>query len=203
MSRLRNSVHFQPDGATTRIELVGALLTASFFFELDALPEYCNGMYRCEGRICLRNHSYGVVQALARTLPGEAVFMNDDGYLATFDGIHSVCSQCHRFRKSVAFHVPNMESPVTIYLKGNGTPKGRISGFPQTMRWFIRQQKLDAAFGAVDEIPRAECGACQNGLQKRKATAPAAESFRQKRRRRPGNLTPKPEITVPPESLFI
>ena len=113
MSYLRNSVHFQPDAASTRIELVASLLTASFFFELDALPEYHSGNFRCDGRICLRNHSYGVVQALAKTIPGRLEFWNDDGYLAAFDGIKRVRIDCvespHAFIFLYAFFLSRHE----------------------------------------------------------------------------------------------
>lgn len=180
---LRNSVHSQPDGANTRIELVGALLTASFFFELNALPEQRDGFFRCHGRVCLRNHSYGVVQALAKAVPGKLAFMNDDGFLTAFDGVQDICLQCYRYRRPVTFHVRDLSSMVTIYLHGKSMPKRRISGFPQTLQWFVNQQKLNAVFGIPDQLSRAQCEACDGNTPKRKALMSVTGGSWQKRRR--------------------
>ena len=182
MNRLRNSVHFETNAASARIELVSALLTASFFFELDTIPKFEGGLYRCDGSIYCRNHIYGVLRGLANANGANTEFANDDGYLANLDGMTSVCMHCHRYRKSVAFYVRDLGALTTIYLKSDESPRRRISGFPQTIQWFIKQQRLDAVFGAPDRISRAKCRFCDHGQPKRKVTGPLLESRSKKRR---------------------
>ena len=182
MERLRDSVHFEPNAASTRIELVSAILTASFFFELDAKPCFENGLFRCEGSIYCRNNSYGVIQTLAKTNGSRLEFSNENGYLADFDGLKAVCMRCHKYRKRIAFYVRDLNALTTVFLKSAEWPLRRISGFPQSVQWFIERQRLDAEFGSSDKISRLHCEACEQDQQKRKGSV--LLSAKQTKRRR-------------------
>ena len=182
MERMRNSVHFEPDAAGERTELALALLTGSFFFELDTIPRFEAGLFRCEGSIYCRNNIYAVIATLTNMNGARLNFTNDNGFLADFGGISAICLQCKRYRKKVVFYVTELiESFTTIYLGGGEWPRRRISGFPQTLQWFIRRQRLDAAFGAPTIISRPECRDCSHGLTKRKETGPLLKAQSKKR----------------------
>ena len=169
MPKLRGSVTFHPEGPKTCSDVASGLLTSSLFFELDDVPCFEDGHYRCEGSILCRDNAYQVVQGFAKVGGGGLEYLTiEDQHLAGFGGIHAVCAHCHRYCVRVAFYVRSFSEFVTIYLRQHGGQKRRISGFPQTIQWFIEQQRLDAAFGTADFTRRSKCQKCSHLVQKRR-----------------------------------
>ena len=85
-----------------------------------------------------------------------------------FGGVNAICPHCHRYSKRVDLRVEKLSDLATIWLKQRGVPGRRISGFPQTMQWFIDQQGLDNPFENQTK-GRLDCSHCR-GLQKRKGS---------------------------------
>jgi hypothetical protein len=147
MAKLREIVRMQPHGAAERQRLVLSLLASSFFFELDCAPKFDAGFYRCEGSIRCRNQIGAITDTIGRIFPSAVEFVTDSVTLATFEGARGVCALCLRFRKPVVFYVRHPSETITMYLRVDQDIRTRISGFPQSMSWFIRQQQLDTPFG--------------------------------------------------------
>ena len=115
--KMRQKVNLQPNGPNDRIAITVALLTSSFFFELDGFPQFELGWFRCEGTVYCRNHSYGVVSALTKSCGSSLSFFNDHNFLGDFGGLTALCNQCRRYRKRVTFFVKNVTDQINIYLK--------------------------------------------------------------------------------------
>jgi hypothetical protein len=167
MERLRNSVHFQPKVHGMQLDLVSAMLAATFFFELDKLPQFDQGLYRCEGTIYCRNNSSHVLQALEKLAGRQATFSNDKGHLADVGTSSMTCSQCNCFQKRINFHVRTLDEIITIYLKPSNQHQRRISGFPNTPNWFLRQQGLDSISGTRGYTQCFACKLCSTPKPKR------------------------------------
>ena len=170
MDDLRKSVHIQHEGPSQRRQVISALLATSFFFELDYPPQLESGFYRCEGSIRCRNQGEAVINALSQLHSSQMEFVTDTGLVASFGGRQDICSWCHRYCKHITFYIRHPTETVTLYLKVDAQHRRRISGFPQTMEWFSRQQSLDAVLGTPDHgTPGAFlCHKCKpSGLRRR------------------------------------
>ncbi|KAK5163302.1 hypothetical protein LTR04_002627 [Oleoguttula sp. CCFEE 6159] len=150
METLRRSVHFQPSGPSSLAELVSALLISCFYFQLDFLPHFESGFYRCEGSIRCRNNGTTIVNAMKRVYTSQLEFVTDSGTLADFNGRDDVCTWCHRYSKRLVFYVRHPTDTMSMYLRTSDQTRRRISGFPQSIEWFVKQQRLDATFGLPD-----------------------------------------------------
>jgi len=175
MDDLRRAVQFQHLGKSKREGVVSALLISSFYLELDCLPYYENGFYRCEGVIRCRNNSYAVVHALTKLFSSSLEFTSETtserGLLAVFKGEEDICSWCQRYGKQIVFYIRHPRDTITLSLRTDELNYRKLSGFPQTVEWFIKQQRLDAQFGTADHhIPGAFfCSKCDiTRLQNRK-----------------------------------
>lgn len=184
LERLKKNVHTQPGGAIQRLEVAVALLSASFFFELEAVPKIdsTSGRFRCDGTIYCRNTGAAVVESLQRLCGESLSFSSDDGSLAGF-GIDAICDQCFRFSKRVSFLIDDLSQPSSLYLTSPLYPQQRISGFPQSMNWFIAQQGLHLEFGdpSIFRPSKGNCR-CRSRIVKRESNAVnSLPSKRQKR----------------------
>lgn len=146
---LRKSVHLQPQGARDRADAASALLVASFYFELELLPKYEAGQYLCTGMIRCRNDFDAVLKSLTRIHTSQLELMTEIESLGILT-MDDVCKNCHLYHKRVQFHVQQLEDIITISIKINGLERRKITGFPHSMQWFIRQQQLVAPFGTID-----------------------------------------------------
>lgn len=158
MENLRRSVSLLPNGLEDRINAASALLTASFYFELQSIPCFENGNYACHGTIRCRNN-FDEVLKFFETKSEFSVNANFLGFLSSSD----ICTLCHMYSKAITFNVRQLEDTVTIKLKLNAHEKRKISGFPHNMLWFIKQQQLDAVFGtSYHDSPRINrCQMCR------------------------------------------
>ena len=170
MDELRRSVQLEPNALRDRSSIAFALLVASFFFELAAIPTFEANHYICQGFVRCRNDSKAVLEALMR-LQGTTMleFVNENEGLATLTP-QDICPLCHMYSKKVQFYVRHLDDVICIKLRVHGRGQRKISGFPHNLAWFVSQQNLDARFGTVnhDSTQRFRCGAC--GVLKRTAS---------------------------------
>lgn len=136
-------------------DIKAALLASCFFFELDGLPTYGDeGRYACSGTIRVRGNPTHVMQ-LAQTVDlGLIQFVKGNETLGHLQPRDAVCRMCKKFHQPVHFSVPDLEGSTVISLRLRRGATHRISGFPQTMNWFIAKQSLDYPF-SLDIAPSA------------------------------------------------
>ena len=161
MNDLRKYVHLLPHGLKDRINAASALLVASFYFELQTIPNFENGSYACQGTIRCRNNCDQVLKFFATHYSAQSEFLINASFLGQLSS-SDICTNCHKYAKKINFYVKQLEDVVTIKLKLNAHERRKISGFPRSMLWFIKQQKLDAVFGTSHhDSPRvARCQMC-------------------------------------------
>lgn len=131
----------------TRTEFKIALIASSFFFELCRSPKHGRAAtYLCEGTIRIRGDP-GLVLDLLLSLNYPSVeFVSEEDELGEVCLADAICPSCRMFAQHVQFHVRDRDSPHAIYIKLDKDVKYPISGFPQTMSWFCKQQGLFDAF---------------------------------------------------------
>ena len=128
-------------------EIVAALLASSFFFELDGMPTYSsNGQYMCRGTVRVRGNPKHVMELARTTHAGRIQFVKGTDELGDLQLGDSLCAACGRFHQRVRFVVPELEGSTLISLRLGRGATYRISGFPQSVNWFIAKQGLDNPF---------------------------------------------------------
>ena len=90
------------------------------------------------------------------------IFRTDVETLGHYGGESDLCTLCHRYQKKVDLLVHHPTELVTIYTESVTQGRRKISAFPQTMRWFENQQKLNAPFGTAfhRDLQYRSCTAC-------------------------------------------
>ncbi|KAL9077890.1 MAG: hypothetical protein Q9157_003189 [Trypethelium eluteriae] len=149
MTEFRQSVSAQPATREHCHDVTIALLVSCFFFELEAVPCFDKGAYRCEGTVRCRTLSENVPRVLSGRYT-RIEFITDGGVLGTFDSYHDICWACHRYSKKLLFYVQHPSDVISLELRLGDHQRRRLSGFPQSMEWFVKQQGLDADFGTPD-----------------------------------------------------
>ncbi|KAL9128704.1 MAG: hypothetical protein Q9217_002665 [Psora testacea] len=140
---LRDSVHMQPDDGKDLERALTALLTASFYFELAMRPMFKTGVYNCRGFVRCRNDPRGILEALARIVPHQLdLTMSGESYVLHLEEVINLSIKC-----------------------GEGQVRS-LSGFPQSVAWFGKQQSLDAPFGTADHdaAQKFMCASCMLAL---------------------------------------
>ncbi|KAL9083483.1 MAG: hypothetical protein Q9165_008510 [Trypethelium subeluteriae] len=149
MNEFRQSVSAQPSTREHCHDVTIALLVSCFFFELETVPCFDKGVYRCEGTVRCRTASENVARVLSAQYT-RIEYVTDGGVLGAFDSYHDVCWACRRYSKRLLFYVQHPSDVISLELRLGDHQRRRLSGFPQSMEWFVRQQGLDADFGAPD-----------------------------------------------------
>ena len=182
MERLRNSVHAQGDGSDGQRNTATALLTSSFYFELERMPVFHLGRYTCHGSIRCRNKIDAILDALERLHGDNLDFKIDDRSLGPLCR-QGICSRCGTYVKRVELNVRHLEETVTIYIQPDHQARRKISGFPHTISWFIQQQRLDNEFGFSDQ-DLSQSESCKNCQQDHHSTRKRALDDLQSPRKR-------------------
>ncbi|PGG96243.1 hypothetical protein AJ80_09857 [Polytolypa hystricis UAMH7299] len=183
ITSLQQCVHLQL-GDQQRLKTAAFyLLVSSFYFALDTMPQYINGVYRCQGSIRCRMDCRLVICALTKLEMTPAEYVTPSSVITCGNFYNDICQTCYRYQKTIRFDVPSQNEAVVLSLRAqNGTTR-KISGFPQTMAWFTRVQGLNSPFGTPDhdEPGALQCRACTAGLvSKRK---PEFSTFNPPKRR--------------------
>jgi hypothetical protein len=148
-----------------------ALWASSFFFEVECLPEFEHGFYTCRGTIFCRRPSE-LARHIASQYPA-ASFMTDDGQALGLVSGHDDCTICHQYTKAITLEVCQLSQTSAIYLKFARGIWYPISGFPNSISWFIEQQGLGDKFGYSAALKR---------------PSPSCQHVRPNRKRRPSSL---------------
>lgn len=150
-----------------------ALLVASFFFELDDMPIFHNGQYHCKGTIRCRLRGQSICEALEQLCGKGLTFMTEKKVLGYLESSQDPCDECARYRKTVQFLVRHPSDPTSISMRCVKNGIRLIGGFPQTVNWFIQQQKSAIWFSRSTKIGAEPCETCSISQgwrqQKRKA----------------------------------
>ncbi|KAK6810683.1 hypothetical protein RU639_013502 [Aspergillus parasiticus] len=138
-----------------------ALLTTCFFFKLEVMPEYREGLFLCMGTIRCRADARPLLKRLLEMEPNSRGFYKDNLELGLRLSADDICATCHRYSLPVRFLVRDLHERFTLSLRLEGTAR-RLSAFPNTVQWFIDQQRLDCPFGSANHnVPfQMECPDC-------------------------------------------
>jgi len=124
-----------------------ALRSASFFFELSEMPSFQGRWYECRGSIrCRSLNAQALVCDLAQKFPS-AQFLTDQNTNLGNLNEGDLCIDCGIYNKAVKFPVYHLGQKVTISLRLNQLYRRKISGFPNSITWFVERQRLNADFG--------------------------------------------------------
>lgn len=158
---LRDQVQNHSKGRELRRQVVRNLLSSCFYFELESMPVFEDGVHICTGYIRIRNNPDAVLSTLFEVFPSSCIEFrisepkNERRYtkgeygtsntrLAFVDRISKLgsCRKCNRFALQVSFKVRHItDEKISITLKAStdkgGLFEGNISGFPNSIDWFV------------------------------------------------------------------
>ncbi|CAL8575821.1 hypothetical protein XPA_001722 [Xanthoria parietina] len=121
--------------------------------------------------------------------------MTDEETLGYYASSKDFCQSCYRYRKQVRFVVRHISERVNLQIQSIRQGKRSISGFPETMQWFLDQQRLETNFGtAIHGSQAIDCERClaemSNGVynlsMKRKSSPSTRTQRSSKKRKQPG-----------------
>ena len=159
------------------------LLLSRLYFELDELPKFTgHGLYHCRGTIRSRISGQTLAQAAKAISIENAAYFFGKELLTVTNFQDDTCRFCHLYTKKINFYVRHLDQPVQISI-GRDTEHNKIrdlSVFPQSMRWFIIQQGLEAPFGSSD-----------NGMPNRQRCKLCNLTFKHQKRRNCSDNSPR------------
>ncbi|KAH8799647.1 acyl transferase/acyl hydrolase/lysophospholipase, partial [Xylogone sp. PMI_703] len=128
-------------------------IASVFYFELDSIPEECNGEFRGTGFIfCWVRQSDPVFRVLLDQLSrSSSMFYINNCPIPGTLGDGSFIGKDGNFRKRVDLSVSDR---FTISLKQENSEPYNISGSPYSVKKLIKVQGLDAYFGRADHGKR-------------------------------------------------
>jgi len=191
MQELQDCVKEQPNLSQNCTEIVHAMLLSSLFFELSQMPIFTNGVYRCPGFIRSRLDGRIMLEALSRLQQSHWAVVTDKKILEYLESRQDVCERCRCYKMYVEVVVRHSTNSTIVYLQSVTKERRKISGFPQTMQWFVAQQQLDADFGTSYHNAEAypQCRACgpnaRHNSRKRKSSGDENSSISAKKTRHP------------------
>lgn len=186
MEELRQLVDCDPSITSKCKEILYSLLIATFYFELSRIPsELPDGGISCIGSVRCRLPSKVIVELLERIDPLPLSFPTQNSMLGYYNSSRDICHSCHRFRKHVEFIARDLGELITIHVQSSKMPPRNISAFPQSMKWFVDHQHLDAPFGTAyhKNISHA-CKSCSDFTEsgiKRKIPASCTRTYKKPR----------------------
>ncbi|KKZ67221.1 hypothetical protein EMCG_07087 [[Emmonsia] crescens] len=165
----RDLVLLQPGAVRMVAEAASALLISTFYLELDTLPESDNGPLHCRGTIRCRPPIRSILPPLSLLHGSQKMcFVTDSEFLGHFLGEKDICSCCDRYAKKISFEVRHLDEEIMIYMELDRQERRKISGFPDTVNSFIKEQGLLSPFGNShhDSPGTQRCTACDNHKRK-------------------------------------
>jgi len=162
MAELRDCVHTKSDFKHNCTEIVHAILLSSLFFELSHMPLFVDGVYHCYGMIRCRLDGICMLEALGRLQQSHWAVVTETEILGYLEPERHVCKLCRCYQMPVRVTTRHPADTTTIYVQSITKARRKISGFPQTMEWFVLQQGLEADFGTPhhSRIGHPKCRAC-------------------------------------------
>ncbi|KAJ5808830.1 hypothetical protein N7474_010099 [Penicillium riverlandense] len=130
-------------------DLARALLTTSFFFELDEEPSFTDGQYRCNGSIlCSRSFPEGILALVEKELPSARFTMHNRVGLGLVQK-HDGCKICGYYRKQISFYLSSLYEDFRLEITSR-TGSRKIGGFPTSLTVLLKRQQAYAVFGRSD-----------------------------------------------------
>ena len=136
MDRLSALVDGQSEAESQRHNILVALLTSSFFLELDQYPQKVGETLLCKGDIRCRGNAHYVVRTLKRICATDLEFFRGTKSLGCFLSTKDICFSCGMYRKPVQFGVQSMNDTVNLCLGWGATEMLPLSAMPCPVRWF-------------------------------------------------------------------
>lgn len=155
MANLQSYVDASPDAEYQVPRVLLSMVSSSFFFELEEVPffvrttdVYARDYYQCNGSIRVRGDLGHVMNLLSSIQVGAPSFTQGTTQLAPEIASIYEWKTWQPRGLSVSFRVLRLDEETDISLRLSKDCATSISGFPQTMAWFIAQQKMeDPTFG--------------------------------------------------------
>ena len=193
---LRNSVCLRPGDVKDLRKILGALLAASFFFELDISHWFEQSLHECRGFIRCRNDPREIIRLLNELYPGEVRFATPTGSTSTIK-LEDICSACNSYCKRVHFQAGQPTCDITICLRFNDLEHRNISGFPQTIDRLVDREGLNSPFGNWDhdKLHRQRCPACSS-FESQRGQRPTARKRKRESAQVLSRRSKKPHLSL-------
>ncbi|KAI9717977.1 MAG: hypothetical protein M1828_007013 [Chrysothrix sp. TS-e1954] len=130
--------------------LRNSVYASVFYLELEEMPMYVNGGYRCLGNIfCRLGLSDQGRRSLSEYMKTHRAYFLVDGHpvACVVDEI-PVCAP--PFKRRVSFTLQSLDDTISISLRDARMLPRPISGLPKSLRQLIHLQSLDCPFGRID-----------------------------------------------------
>lgn len=162
MDTLSKLVRSNPDGQRKHQKAIASLLATSFYFQLEAKPEYYSGLFQCIGSIRCRAPAERVIEWIDAFDNSRKDFYKDAINLGLRLTSDDICRYCHKYYRPIRFIVRDLKENIGLFIQFGGKSH-RLSAFPNNMHWFIEQQGLEWNFGSPNHrVPTAMgCSFCR------------------------------------------
>jgi hypothetical protein len=133
-------------------DIMDSIYASMFYFELDSVPEYIDGIYHCHGFVLCRLNltQKGLLHLYHWLVTGSAFFLINGRPVAC---ARLIPKGTPSFRCRIQFTVPDLEEQLGISIRGVTSKPSIISGLPQSILALIENQVMDAPFGRVGHSP--------------------------------------------------
>ncbi|KAK5128199.1 hypothetical protein LTR08_004067 [Meristemomyces frigidus] len=133
-----------------------SIVASSFYYEMEDMPVFANGLYHCVGHIFCR---LPLPQEGRRRLYTE--LMSTSSYFIVLGHpvacIERITKNLPMFKRRVQFTLGSLDDNINITLRGIVPTPLTISGLPKTARQLIDLQGLYAPFGRMDYTRAERC----------------------------------------------
>ncbi|KAK6522718.1 hypothetical protein TWF281_002154 [Arthrobotrys megalospora] len=150
--------------------LIKMIIASTFYFEIDDVPCFNKGLYRCSGKLRTRLGTYPVSFAqLTKRLRDEntLVFLSD-GQAMEFQ-IGNL-DENTEYGLSLSFTVADLLSMFDIRIGSSRNAAESISGFPRSVMELVKLQGLDSSFGNKSLLKRKLCYEARSAPKKRRVS---------------------------------
>jgi len=160
-----------------------AALAAFFFFELDDMPAFSGRLYECRGAIYCRSvNRVTAITNILKEFPNATFTTSSNSSLGSLAN-GTFCSVCGAYQNKVSIFLHPPGQFTSIYIRFNRFQRRKISGFPNSIAWFVERQQIENAFGFRDHRPSHKgwgFSCCGYG-QKRKESPPLMKAHKKRR----------------------
>jgi len=161
-----------------------AALAALFFFELDDVPTFTGQFYECRGAIrCRSINRMTAITSMTKEFPDATFTTSSNSSLGSLTN-GTFCSVCGAYQNKVIVFLHHPSQLTSIYIRFNKFYRRRISGFPNSISWFVERQQIENTFGFRDHRSSHKgwgFSCCGYG-RKRKEGPPLVGASRKRRR---------------------
>lgn len=137
MAKLRDYVHTRSNFKDNCTKIVHAMLLSSLFFELNHMSLFVNEIYHCYGTIRCKFDGIYMLEALGRLQQSHWAIVIETKILEYLESKRHVCKLCRCYEMFVKVTTRHLANITTIYLQSVTKVRRKISGFSQTIKWFV------------------------------------------------------------------